>query len=66
MGRTLWPVSVVLVAFAASAVGIGRVAAQQTAPGAAACTASAIGSEKRCGDGRLVLMIDSSTCDQVL
>ena len=61
MRRTLWPVSVVLVAFAASAV--GRVAAQQTAPGAAACTASAIGSEKRCGDGRLVLMIDSSTCD---
>ena len=37
--RTLWPISVVLVAFAASAVGIGRVAAQQTAPGADACTA---------------------------
>ena len=28
----------------------------------AAATASAIGREKRCGDGRLVVMIDSSTC----
>ena len=32
-----------LVAFAASAVGTGRVAAQQTAPGAAACTALGAG-----------------------
>ena len=39
MRRTLWPISVALVAFAASAVGIGRVAAQPPAPGAAACTA---------------------------
>jgi feruloyl esterase len=39
MRRTLWLVSVVLVALAASAIGLGRVAAQQTAPGAAACTA---------------------------
>ena len=37
--RSLWPVSVVLVACAPTAVGIGRVAAQQTAPSAAACTA---------------------------
>ena len=43
MRRTLWPVSVVLVAFAASAVGIGRVAAQPTAPGAATCTALGTG-----------------------
>src|SRR3972149_10019082 len=39
MRRPLWPISVALVAFAASAVGIGRVAAQPPAPGAAACTA---------------------------
>lgn len=36
--RTLWRVAVVLVLSAATAVGIGRVAAQQTTPGAAACT----------------------------
>ena len=38
MRRTLWPGAVVLVAVAASAVGIGRVVAQQTAPVAATCT----------------------------
>ena len=32
----------------------------------AAATAIAIGTEKRCGDGRLVVMIDSSTCAQML
>ena len=37
--KCLWPVPVVAVAFAGSSVGIGRVAAQQPAPGAAACTA---------------------------
>jgi pimeloyl-ACP methyl ester carboxylesterase len=37
--RALWSVLVVVVAFAASAVGIGRLAAQQTPPGAATCTA---------------------------
>ena len=36
--RTLWRVSVI-VAFAAGAVGIGRAAAQQRAPGEATCTA---------------------------
>ena len=37
--RARWSVLVVVVAFAASAVGIGRLAAQQTPPGAAACAA---------------------------
>jgi len=39
MRRALWGVAIVLVAFAASAVATGRVAAQQPAPGSAACTA---------------------------
>jgi hypothetical protein len=32
----------------------------------AAATMSAIGTEKMCGDGRLLVTIDSSTCAQVL
>jgi predicted enzyme related to lactoylglutathione lyase len=40
-GKCLWPAPVVLVAFAAGRVGIALAAAQQTAPGAAACTALA-------------------------
>ena len=39
MRRALWSVPVVVVAFAASSVGIGRLAAQHTPPGTAACTA---------------------------
>ena len=39
MRRALWSVPVVVVAFAASSVGFGRLAAQQTPPGTAACTA---------------------------
>src|SRR6185503_2157949 len=38
MRRTLWPIPVALVTFAASAVGFGRVAAQRTSPGPPPCT----------------------------